>query len=288
LVTAGLAGCAECMISFQPESQPLPATNRKKGLSFLGRIGGKSVSKSTVKFHGLLEILKKQFPNETLPAMPNLMTKVAVSIFCGDVSFTLAYKEIQRLVEEFVDYNEIRVARISEMSLVLGGNTLHGAIWERCHLLQIVLRSLFKKLGHFNIELPSDETKTFDVKKYLSGLDILDRHKVNLLRIIAFDEPRIMIADKVVYTTAQAMDLLEKGMTRYDFVKNVLKELTPEESFELYCLMRAFRDECRSADGEFSPEFGQTHFNKLMGSDKSRRHSGSARTSSDKESRKSK
>jgi hypothetical protein len=136
----------------------------------------------------------------------------------------------RRLMQHFVDWNEVRVTRPQTLVAVLGKQSRAA---ERVALLHRFLGTFFLKWPKLGLDfLLKPDMKPADLRRFLTELQVFDRGELAAVLLIAFRQPLFPPADPL-RDVAEQTGLVPRKITTLQMAKRFEQALDEER---LYCL----------------------------------------------------
>ncbi|MCP3902311.1 MAG: hypothetical protein GY715_01635 [Planctomycetes bacterium] len=144
-----------------------------------------------------LTALMKKLPEVEPPEFPDSDDPVAVLVQSMLMCETTADKAVaayRKLLDQVVDYNDLRVTMPPEMASCLGSR--YPMAMDRCQRLRTVLRNIY--LREHRVDLDSlKEAGKRDVKKYLESLEGMWPYAANRVMLLCFDVHAIPVDEQL-------------------------------------------------------------------------------------------
>lgn len=188
------------------------------------------------RFRSLLSSLERKYgrkhPQHTDAPLQNLLL-VVVS---PGLSEGASRKAIRNLRAKYVDWNQVRVGQTfavrEAMSLSLDRDKAH----EKAKRVLACIADVFRAHGNLDLE-PLKDAKSAEQKRFLGGLECLDKHEINAVLVTAFQRP-VVAMDVGVLRVCRRIGLVSENMTRAVAQKSVEGLLADSEHYGFYWLMR--------------------------------------------------
>ncbi len=113
-----------------------------------------------------------------------LLDELVFSMLMWESSIDNALRSAQRIREELVDLNELRVCTCDELAVILGSRTARGK--ERAHRLIGMLHSIYERENRLSLASLREMNKR-DVQEYLVGISGLPPYAVGRLVLLGLD-----------------------------------------------------------------------------------------------------
>lgn len=139
------------------------------------------------------------------------------------------YDAARKLMNFYVDWNEVRVADAEVAGRLLGRD--HRAV-PRIQLLQRFLEVFFLRQRNMNLDYLAN-LKPNDRKQFLSNLEVFDREELAALLLTGFGYLSFPAAD-AIHEVALEHGLVKKKATVLQMARELQKGLDAETMYELY------------------------------------------------------
>jgi endonuclease III len=135
-----------------------------------------------------------------------------------------------KLLDHFVDWNEVRVARPRDLaSAALEGRR------EDSSRMQALLQALYENLGGLDLA-PLFEMKPSEVRRWLTGLRALSREETEAVMLFALELP-VIPASNGLARVLRRVGAVPRKATPARVQREVLKGLAPESYRDFYGLV---------------------------------------------------
>jgi endonuclease III len=142
----------------------------------------------------------------------------------------IAARLINKLRAEFVDWNEVRVARPRDLAAAAP-----EAPEDRVKKMQALLQALYENLGGLD-PAPLFEKKPTEARAWLTNLGGLGREEVDAVLMIALGLP-VMPGSEHLARIMRRMGVVPRKSTRARAQRTALKGISPEDYREFYSLV---------------------------------------------------
>lgn len=183
----------------------------------------------------IIRILKKKYP------APQTSSGELVGLLGGvivgrNADPENAWRACERLTNEFVDWNEVRVARCGEVERVLrpylGARNSGGAARRLVYCLQ----QIFQLRGCMNLDGLA-KTSPAEARKFLLSLDCISRDEANLVLLLALGDP-VMPVDNDVLRTGKRLGMISSTATKLQAQRALETALEGEDLHACYIALR--------------------------------------------------
>jgi hypothetical protein len=144
----------------------------------------------------------------------------------------------RKLMQHFVDWNEVRVSRAATLAAVLGRQS--RAV-ERIALLQRFLEAFFLRQRSLNLDYLFT-LKAHEVRRFVGDIEVFDREELAAVLLTGFDQPFFPPSD-VLRDTAEHLGLVKPKTTTLQMAKKFETSLEPELLYTLYSHLYAITND---------------------------------------------
>jgi len=151
----------------------------------------------------------------------------------------------RRLMQHFVDWNEVRVSRPQMLMTVLGKQPRAA---ERVALLQRFIETFFLKKRNLNLDelyysrQNREKLKPAEVKRFLGELQVFDREELAAMLLTGFHQPLFPPADTLRDVAEQA-GLIQRKRTTLQMAKQFETALDADQLYALYSHLYALAND---------------------------------------------
>ena len=199
----------------------------------------------------VIRTLKRRYPRDTEPPPGGITDHLAAVLIDRDAGGYDAYRATGKLLEEFVDWNEVRVARWGEIERVVRPFVREGRSGEAARRLVYALQLVFQARGDLNLDLLA-RSSPIDARKFLLSLNCLDQDEVNLILLLGLGEP-VMPVDSDVLRAGKRLGVISHTATKLQAQRSLEVALEGEDLHACYV---ALREHARRVCFTNSPECG--------------------------------
>jgi hypothetical protein len=161
----------------------------------------KNPANAAKKLSALLRKLGSGSPPRELPSTEDPIGTIVVSMLLWDSTTERAVAGFQKLMNEAVDYNDLRVCMPHETIEILG--VRYPRVQERCQRLRAVLRGIYLREHAVSLDSLKGQGKR-EVKKYIESLDGITPYASSRVLLLSFDTHAVPVDE-------QLKDLLVDG-----------------------------------------------------------------------------
>ncbi len=197
----------------------------------------------------VIRSLRRSYPREASPPNGGISDHLAAVLIDRDAEGASAYGATGRLLDEFVDWNEVRVARWGEIERAVRPFVCEGCSGEVARRLVYSLQLIFQARGDLNLDNLA-RTSPAEARNFLLSLNCLDRDEVNLILLLGLGEP-VMPVDSDVLRTGKRLGVISHTATKLQAQKALEATLEGED---LHACYLALREHARSVCFSGTPE----------------------------------
>jgi hypothetical protein len=135
----------------------------------------------------------------------------------------------KKLMQHFVDWNEVRVSRAATLVAVLGRQPRAA---DRIALLQRFLEAFFLRQRSLNLDYLFT-LKAHEVRRFLGDLEVFDREELAAVLLTGFDQPFFPPSD-ALRDTSENLGLIKPKTTTLQMAKKFETAVDPGELHTLY------------------------------------------------------
>ena len=201
----------------------------------------KNSSKYSKKLHRLYNSLKRKYPKVQPVTHDDPVEALVYSIVSENLTARAAQTAMKRLVENFVDFNDLRVSRSEEIIEALGENTPEtkqiasslpkalAAVFNRYHTLSL---EALKKLG----KRPA--------KQVLEQMDGTSRFVVDYCVLTTLHGHAIPLTKKML-EYLRDNELVHPGADEQEIEGFLTRQIPAHNGYEFYQLLRTQSELCK-------------------------------------------
>ncbi len=200
----------------------------------------------------VLNTLKRKYPRKSAPPEAGLTAHLAAVVVGRDADAEEAYQACWKLLSEFVDWNEVRVARWGEVERCLRPFVGELRSDEAARRLVYCLQQVFLARGDVSLDGLAAASPP-DARKFLVSLDFLDRDEVNLVLLLGLGD-QVMPVDSDVLRAGKRLGVIANTATKLQAQRALEQTLEGEDLHACYVALREHgRRVCFSESPECKP-----------------------------------
>lgn len=204
---------------------------------------------TAVRTRAIIKRLKKKYPRKKAPPARGITCHLAAVVIGRDADSSKAYKACDDALSEFVNWNELRVARWGEVERALKPYVGEDNAVDAARRLVQCLQQIFLARGEVDLDGFAEKLPA-DVGQFLMGLDYLDRDEGNLVKLLGLGEP-VMPVDGDVLRAGKRLGVISHGATKLQAQRALEQSLQGEDLHACYV---ALREHARRVCFSESPE----------------------------------
>jgi endonuclease-3 len=185
---------------------------------------------------GIVRALKRKYPKTTVPSTGSLTDHLAAVIVSRGTGSAESYKASSIMMESFVDWNEVRVARWGEIERVLRPFLGSDESPEASRRLVYCLQQIFQKRGDVDLSGLA-RTSPAEARTFLLSLDCVDRDEVSLVLLLGLGDP-VMPVDGDVLRASKRMGVVSNTATKLQAQRALENVLEGEDLHACYLALR--------------------------------------------------
>ncbi len=191
---------------------------------------------AATRTRGILRSLRRKYPRRSAPPSGGITNHLAAVILGRDTDGAKAYTACRRLLTEFVDWNEVRVARWGEVERVLRLHVGERRSGDATRRLLYCLQQVFELRGEVGLTALTPDVLS-EARKFLLLLNFLDADEVNLVMLLGLGEP-VMPVDSNVLRPGKRRGGISHTATKLQAQKALEQSLEGEDLHACYLAMR--------------------------------------------------
>jgi len=184
----------------------------------------------------ILRTLRRRYPAPIQPRSGKITNHLGAVIVGRDSDPVSAYRACERLMAEFVDWNEIRVARCGEIERLLRPYVGERRAGEVARRLVYCLQQIFEGRGDLNLDGLA-KTSPAEARKFLLALDCIDRDEANLVLLLGLGDP-VMPVDGDVLRAGKRLGMISNSATKLQAQRALETTLEGEDLHACYVALR--------------------------------------------------
>jgi len=162
----------------------------------------------------------------------NPFEQLVLCILAHRSSETAAQEALDRLTQEYVDWNEVRVSAVNDLGEMLSRSGIDSAT---AHVLKSALDGIFNKQYSMNAEFLRD-AKPEDARRMLSELDSLPEQIISATLLTSYDNLPVPV-DEEMARVIRRLGVV-KADVKLDEIDKLLRTAVPRR--EAYSFFRVF------------------------------------------------
>ena len=196
----------------------------------------------------IIKRLKTKYPRKRTPPARGITCHLAAVVIGRDADTGKAYKACDNALAEFVNWNELRVARWGEVERALRPYVGERRSADAARRLVQCLQQIFQVRGDVSLDGFAEKSPA-DTRQFLMSLDYLDRDEGNLVMLLGLGEP-VMPVDGDVLRAGKRLGVISNGATKLQAQRALEQSLEGEDLHACYV---ALREHARSVCFSESP-----------------------------------
>lgn len=219
-------GASSKRVGDKKESSRAPLKKSEKKTASSARSQTSSV-KNVRDFHLFLDD-SVSHEQSVLSRDRSLLDHLVFAVFLENGSFAQARRAFMEIMHNFVDWNEVRVAKASEIAAVVGDLPNAVVVGER---LRRLLQWIFDKTYDFDLE-PMRRQSEKDVLEFLTSIPYATRFMLDYVRLFAFGGAELPLNEG----SLRVLRLLGfvKVVNGEEFLDSRDVQLNEEETFQFF------------------------------------------------------
>ncbi|MFN0134875.1 MAG: hypothetical protein ACKVS9_02015 [Phycisphaerae bacterium] len=181
----------------------------------------------------LFKSLKAKLGKVTRPASTDPITQIVLGIFSRDMPEAKAREVLDRLRENVVDYNELRVIPPGEMSDTVGD---YPEVRTKCEDLTRALNKIFAWEHTVSMDRLGDAAKT-EVFNYLSNIPGLEAYTRARVRLLGFNHHAIPL-DEAMFAYAKQEEIVDPKSTIDEAQSFLERNIEEEDALDFVALLK--------------------------------------------------
>jgi endonuclease-3 len=204
---------------------------------------------TAISARAIIKRLTSKYPRKKAPPARGITCHLAAVVVGRDADSGKAYKACDNALDEFVDWNELRVARWGEVERALRPYVGEDISVDAARRLVQCLQQIFMTRGEASLDCFSEKTPA-EARQFLMGLDYLDRDEGNLVMLLGFGE-HVMPVDGDVLRAGKRLGVISNSATKLQAQRSLEESLKGEDLHACYV---ALREHARRVCFSESPE----------------------------------
>ena len=198
----------------------------------------KNPANASKKLSALLRKLGSGSPPRDLPPADDPIATIIVSMLLWDSTTEKAIGGFQKLMNEAVDYNDLRVCMPHETMEILG--VRYPRVQERSQRLRAVLRSIYLREHAVSLNALKSQGKR-EVKKYIESLDGITPFAANRVLLLSFDTHGIPVDEQLKELLVDA-EVCEPEVEIPDLTAWLASQVRAEDAAGTHYALQAWSD----------------------------------------------
>jgi endonuclease III len=194
------------------------------------------VASPSARTRTILKRLKRRYPRGKAPPSTGLTDHLSAVIIARHTEDGRAYRACAKLMSEFVDWNEVRVARWGEVERAVRPVLGERGAGEAARRLVYCLQQIFLQRGDVHLDGLAKASPA-EARKFLLALDFLDRDEVNLVLLLGLNE-QVMPVDSDVLRAGKRLGVISNSATKLQAQKALEQSLDGEDLHACYLALR--------------------------------------------------
>jgi endonuclease III len=192
---------------------------------------GKEYSKKVQK---LYRSLKRKFPAVQKVTYDEPVDALVYAIISAELSEPATQSAIKRLVDYFVDWNDLRISRAEEIAEVIGPET--PAAKDISLALTTALRAVFGKYNMVSLKALSKMSKR-PAKGILEKIEGVNRFVLDFCMLTSLHGHAIPLTKKMI-EYLRSNGLVHAGADEQEIEGFLARQIPAENAYEFYSLLR--------------------------------------------------
>jgi endonuclease III len=185
------------------------------------------------KVHAVLSALERRQGRRRRPPPTDVLSEMIDIVIRSLSNGRLSRTAVKNLKKEFVDWNEVRVARVLEvvnaMRMPVDGTPIARRIIG-------LLSAVFNDRGSLDLD-PLAQASTAEIKQFLAGLEPLGRDLVPVVMLLAMNQ-NVMPVDEAVIRVHKRYGISPPGATAAQIRRTLEEALPGDELYRYYMAVR--------------------------------------------------
>jgi endonuclease-3 len=171
-----------------------------------------------------------------VPTNGSLTDHLAAVVVSRGTGSAESYNATHSIMEFFVDWNEVRVARWGEVERLLRPHVGIDESAEASRRLLYCLQQIFQMRGDVDLSGLA-RTSPAEARKFLLGLDCVDRDEASLVLLLGLGDP-VMPVDGDVLRASKRMGVVSNTATKLQAQRALENVLEGEDLHACYLALR--------------------------------------------------
>jgi hypothetical protein len=182
----------------------------------------------------LFAILKKGDETSKKPVYHDPIEAIVFAVLCEESTESRTKAALKRIQSHFVDFNDLRVARVEEIAEVIGQDIKEP---EKCAIkLTSLLNAIFQK---YDCLSPEDLTSTGKkgIKEILEKFNGITNFISRYIMLTVFNSHAVPLTEKMIQYL-KAYDAVESELENEQIVAFVERQISAVNAYTFYTLVR--------------------------------------------------
>lgn len=189
----------------------------------------------------LAALLKKLKPREGDAPERTPIEQMVLSFLHWETSRRQAEQAYERIMQQMVDVNDLRVSLEHEVLAVLGED--YPLALQRVSRMRESLNEVYKREHDINMTSIANKGKK-EQRAYLDSLPGIPCYVAAQVMLLSFGGAAVPVDHKLVALLARE-EIVEEGMDTDDVESFILKNIKADEALEVHQKLQAWADESR-------------------------------------------
>jgi endonuclease III len=193
----------------------------------------------------LYRSLKRKYPTVQKVIYDEPVDALVYAAISAQTSEAEAQSAIKRLTDHFVDWNELRISRIEEITEVIGPEV--SAARDIASALTAALRAVFGKYNMVSLKALSKMSKR-PARVILEKIEGVNRFVVDFCMLTSLHGHAVPLTKKMI-EFLRNNELVHEGANEQEIEGFLARQISAEHAYEFYSLLRR-ESEAREARGK--------------------------------------
>lgn len=184
----------------------------------------------------VLRALRRAYPNRAERPKGTLVDHLAAVVLSRETTNRSASRASARLLREFVDWNEVRVARCGELERAIHPFMPDDRGGEAARRLVYCLQQVFQSRGTLDLDGLA-RTSADETRKFLQGIDGVNKDEVDLVLLLGLGES-VMPVNSDMLRAGKRMGVISNSATKLQAQRALETALEGEDLHACYVALR--------------------------------------------------
>lgn len=184
----------------------------------------------------VLRALRRAYSTRAERPRGALVDHLAAVLVSREATNRNASRACGRLMQEFVDWNEVRVARCGELARALRPFLSDGRAGETARRLVYCLQQIFKSRGTLDLDGLA-KTSPAETRKFLQELESIDKDEVDLVLLLGLGEA-VLPVNSDMLRAGKRMGVISNSATKLQAQRALETALEGEDLHACYLALR--------------------------------------------------